>query len=343
MRRTLLLVLVLAGSAPAFAQEPSANYTVTVESPGSVAVGSVALRVRVSGGVREAESGAYHLRTAGGWSEAQSVKLPRIAENLFEQGIDTTSLPNDAYRIEVRVWSDVPPYDPSDPRTFSRSMLDVAVDNPPPAPTGLQAVSPATSLRVGWQAVETADRADFLGYRVYLRKGKTCPAALTAYRVAGQVQGLLFVDEKLASGDYCVRVATARESAVSETILSAPSKAVKISISKGNDPIVRGDGIVFDTTESEDPPPPPALGEGEAFISDGQFVEDLPYGSATITQEARGPNASGEVISREAGVDPRRTPTLIAIGLILATMAGLIRRFLQTAPRVERSPSRSYT
>ena len=332
MRRALPLAILLAVSAPAFAQEPSASHTVTVESPGGVAVGSIALRVRVSGGVREAESAAYHLRTAGGWSEAQSLKLPRIGENLFEQTIDTTSLPNDAYRIEVRVWSDVPPYDHTDPKTYSRSIVDVAVDNPPPAPTGLQAVSPATSLRVGWQAVPTADRSDFLGYRVYLRKGKTCPAALAAYREVDQVDELLFVDEKLASGDYCVRVTAARRSAVSETILSVPSNAVKVSISRDNDPIVRGGGLVFETTDTADPPPPPPLGDGEAIISDGEFVEDLPYGSATIMQEARGPNAPGEAMSREAGVDPRRTPTLIATGLILATMAALLGRFLRAVP-----------
>jgi hypothetical protein len=334
MRRALLLVLLLAGSAPAFAQSPPASYTVTIESPGSVALGSVALRVRVSDGVREAEFAAYHLRTAGGWSEAQSLKLPRVGEDLFEQGIDTTTLPNDAYRIEVRVWGDVPPYDPADPRTYSRSIVDVAVDNPPPAPEGVQALTPATSLRVGWQAVETADRVDFLGYRVYLRKGKNCPAELAAYREVGQVDGLIFVDEKLAAGEYCVRVASARESAVSETILSAPSKAVQVAISRGNDPIVRGGGIVFEATDSAEPPPPPALGEGEAIISDGEFVEDLPYGSQTITQEARGPNASDQAISREAGVDPRRTPTLIATGMILATLAGLLRRFLRGAPVV---------
>lgn len=332
MRRALLLVALLLGSAPAFAQEPSASYTVTVESPGDVAVGSISLRVRVSGGVREAEFAAYHLRTAGGWSEGQSLKLARIAENLFEQGIDTTSLPNDAYRIEVRVWSDVPPYDHTDPRTYSRSVVDVAVDNPPPMPTDVQALSPATSLRVGWRAVETAERSDFLGYRVFLRKGKTCPADLAAYREVGQVDGLIFVDEKLAAGDYCARVSAARESALSETILSAPSQPVKLSIAKGNDPIVRGGGLVFETTESANPPPPPALGDGEAIISDGEFVEDLPYGSATITQEARGPNAQGDAMSREAGVYPRRTPTLIATGLILATMAALLRRFLRGVP-----------
>lgn len=333
MHRALLLLALLAGSAPAFAQEPSAGYTVTVESPGSVALGTVPLRVRVSGGVREAEFGSYHLRTAGGWSEGQSLKLNRIGENLFEQSIDTTTLPNDAYRIEVRVWSDVPPYDSTDPKTYARAIVDVAVDNAPPVPEGILALSPATSLRVGWEAVATADRQDFVGYRVHVRKGKTCPAELAAYRAVGEVNSIIYVDEKLAPGDYCVRLASIRESAVSEVVLSGPSRAVMVSISKGNDPIVRGGGIVFETTEDAPPPPPPALSDGEAIISDGEFVEDLPYGAQTITQEARGPNASGEAISREAGVDPRRTPTLIAIGLILATSAAQVRRFLSAVPR----------
>ncbi len=331
MRRALLLLALLTASAPAFAQEPSAEYTVTVESPGSVALGGVTLRVRASGGVREAESAAYHLRTAGAWSEAQSLKLTRIGENVFEQSIDTTTLPNDAYRIEVRVWSDVPPYDATDPSTYARAIVDVAVDNPPPVPGGVQALSPATSLRVGWEGVATSDRGDFFGYRVHLRKGKTCPADLAAYRAVADVNSIIYVDEKLAAGEYCIRVAAVRESAVSEVVLSGPSRAVKVSISKGNDPIVQGGGIVFDTTEGVAPPPPPPLGDGEAIISDGEFVEDLPYGAQTITQEARG-TASEEAISVEAGVDPRRTPTLIATGLILATSAGLLRRFLRGVP-----------
>ena len=331
MGRALLLILLLLGAAPALAQEPSAGYTLTVESPGSVAMGSVPLRVRVSGGVREAEFASYHLRTAGGWAEGQSLKLTRVADDVFETTLDTASIANDAYRIELRVWSDVPPYDPADPRTYARTLLDVAVDNPPPTPEGVQAVSPATSLRVGWQAVATADRSDFMGYRVHVRRGKTCPADLAAYRAVAEVDELVYVDEKLAPGDYCARVAAVRESAVSETILSAPSGPVKLSIAKGNDPSVRGGGIVFETTQEADPPPPPPLGEGDAIISDGEYGEDLPYGSQTITQEARGPSTE-TALTREAGVDPRRTPTLIAAGLILATLAGLLRRFLGGVP-----------
>lgn len=331
MRRTFLLAVILSWSAPAFAQ-PSPSYTITIESPGSVALGDVALRVRVAGGVREVEGASYHLRTAGAWSETQSVRLPRMSENLFEDAIATATMPNDAYRIEVRVWSDVPPYDASDPRTYTRAIVDVAVDNPPPQPEGVQGLTPATSLRVGWRAVPTADRPDFLGYRVFLRKGRTCPAELGAYTQVAEVQELLYADEKLGAGDYCVRVAAARASAVTEFVLSPPSAAVRIEVAKGNDPMVQGGSIVFETTEEAVPPPPPPLGEAQTVTSDGEFIEDLPYGSQTVTQVAEGV-PSEEAAVREAGVDPRRTPTLIAGALILVTLAGQVRRFLRAAPK----------
>jgi hypothetical protein len=331
MRRLLLLAVILGGSAaPAFAQ-PSPSYTITIESPGSVALGDVVLRVRVTGGVREVEGAAYHLRNAGAWSEAQSIRLARAGEDLFEDPIATSELPNDGYRIEVRVWSDVPPYDPTDPRTYARAVVDVAVDNPPPQPEGVQGLSPATALRVGWRAVPTADRDDFLGYRVFLRKGRSCPAELDAYTQVAEVQELLYAAETLRPGDYCVRVAAARISAVTDVVLSSPSAAVRIEVAKGNDPMVQGGGIVFETTEEAVPPPPPPLGEGETVTSDGEFIEDLPYGSQTVTQVAEGA-PSDEAAAREAGVDPRRTPTLIAGALILVTLAGQLRRFLRAAP-----------
>jgi hypothetical protein len=77
----------------------------------------------------------------------------------------------------------------------------------------------------------------------------------------------------------------------------------------------------------------PELGEGDPVISDGEFLEDLPYGPQTVTQAPGGGIASGEAVSLEAGVDPKRVPTLFAGGLILATAAGLLRRFLSASPR----------
>jgi hypothetical protein len=332
VRPTFLLAILLALAAPAFAQEPPVNYAVTIESPSSPALGQVSVRARVSGGVSEPEGVAYHLRTAGAWAQAQSLRLTRVAEGVFEDGIDTTLLENDAYRLEVRAWSDVPPYEPGDPQTYSRATWDFAVDNPPPTPQGVEALTPATSLRVGWRAVETSTRDDFAGYRVHVHRGSTCPSDVSAYRTFMQAEGLLFTQEKVTPGDYCVRVSAARSSALTDVVLSPPSPPVKISIARGNDPVVEGDGIVIETTEEVTPPPPPPLGAADPVISDGEFVEDLPYGSQTVTQEAEDPGSS-EAVSLEAGVDPKRTPTLIAGGLILAMIAGLIRRFLATAPK----------
>lgn len=328
MRRALFpIAIVLAASAPAWAQQPTVSYSVTIDSPGSVAVGEVTLRVRVSGGVQEPEAAAYHLRTSGAWSQGQSLRLSRTGEGTFEGSIDTVAIPNDAYRIEARVWSDVPPYDPGDPRTFARATLDLAVDNPPATPQGVEALTPATSLRVGWRAVDTAEREDFAGYRILLHRGRSCPPDISAYRTYEQPDGVFFTQEKVAPGDYCVRVASARASEVTGAVLSPPSAPVRISIEKGNDPIIQGDGIVIETNEEAVPPPPPVLGDADPIISDGEFVEDLPYGSQTITQEAEQAD-DGEPVSLEAGHDPKRTPVLIAAGMILATFAGLIRRFL---------------
>jgi hypothetical protein len=342
MRRALTLAALLAVSAPAFAQEPSVSYSVTVESPSGVALGDVPVRVRVDGGVRPAQSAAYHLRTAGGWSESQSVRLSRASEGLFQANLDTAAIPNDAYRIEVRVWTDIPPYDPGDPRTFSRAIVDFAVENPPQTPLDLQALTPATALRVGWDAVDDSDREDFLGYRVFLSRHHPCPAELAAYTAVADVEELTYSDEELGPGEYCVRVASARRSTARGEVLSPPSAPVRISIAKSPGTVVggggivfgRGGGIAFERTEEAEPPPAPKLGEGDPVISDGEFIQDLPYGPRTVTQAPGGGwGSAGEAaVSREAGVDPKRTPALFAGGLILATMAGLIRRFLTAVP-----------
>jgi hypothetical protein len=341
MRPALTLAALLAVSAPAFAQEPSVSYSVTVESPNGVALGDVPVRVRVGGGVRPAQSAAYHLRTAGGWSESQSVRLSRASEGLFQATLDTAAIPNDAYRIEVRVWTDVPPYDPGDPRTFSRATVDFAVENPPRTPLDVQALTPATALRVGWDQVDDSDREDFLGYRVFLSRRHPCPTELAAYARVADVDVLTYSDEKLGPGDYCVRVASARKSTLSGEVLSPPSAPVRISIDKRPGTVVGGGGIVFDRgggimferTEKTEPPPAPMLGEGDPVISDGEFVQDLPYGPQTVAQAPGSWGAGEAAVSREAGVDPKRTPTLFAGGLILATMAGLLRRFLAAVPR----------
>ena len=324
MPRWLVVPAIVLALAPAAeAAEPSVTYAAAIESPGSVARDLVPVRVRVSGGVADAQQAAFHVRRYGSWVEGESVRMLRIDETTFEAQMATLDLPNGTYRLEGRVWGEVPPYDPDEPRTFARSTLDLAVDNPPEPPQTLQATTPAPVARLGWSAIPSAEREDFYAYRVLRHEGASCPASPRAYRVAADVQDVLF-EERVPPGTYCYRVAAIRRSEVTETIASSLSAAVRIQIVKGIDPpVVRAQG----------PPPglvhprPPPLGEGDVDVSDREFVEDLPYGSPTLTDEVT-EEGETEAEEREAGVDPRRTPTLVASGLVLAVGALLLRRFL---------------
>jgi hypothetical protein len=246
--------------------------------------------------------------------------MTRVGDSVFEATWDTTVWQNAAYVVEVRVWGDVPPYDPSDARTFARATTDVAVDNRPPTPQGVQGLSPASVVRFGWGEVATADRSDFDGYRILARRGTECPPEASAYRVLATIEQLLYVNERVAPARYCFRVASVRFSAVSGQVLSPLSAPVRILVERG-----AGGGIGVTTGELPAPPPPPVPAEGTVEVSDGAFGEDLPYDPRTVTEVVEGEEGFE---SREAGVDPRRTPTLIAIGLVLGVAALLIRRFL---------------
>ena len=113
MRRWLVVpAIVLALGSPAEAAGPSVTYQATIESPGAVVRGVVPLRVRVSGGVADAQQAAFHLRPYGSWEEEESVPMLRLDESTFEAQLSTLVLPNETYRLEDRVWGEVPPYDP---------------------------------------------------------------------------------------------------------------------------------------------------------------------------------------------------------------------------------------
>ncbi len=324
MRSLLVALFLLLAIAPASAGEPSVRFQVSVESPGGVATGSVAVRIRVSGGVRDAEQAAFHVRTSGAWRQDSVVGMTRVEEDVFEATWDTALWPNDAYRLEVRVWGDVPPYDPNDDSTFARALADVAVDNAPPAPTRLDGLTRSPSVRIGWPAVETSDREDFLGYRVLGRKGTTCPASPEAYRIVATVRQLLFASDRLDAGAYCFRVAAVRSSEVTGEIASVPTPGLRVQVVAGAEPAFGGGSGAPPV-----PPPPPPLGEGQVEVSDGEFVEGLPYGPQTVTT-VDGEDSSE--LATEAGSDPRRTPTSIALGLALAVFALLLRRFLSAPP-----------
>jgi hypothetical protein len=312
------VVLLFAG--PALAEEPSASSEITIESPAGVAAGVVPVRVQVTGGFRDAEQAAFQLRQGDVWSDEQRIDMTPLGEGVFEGSFDSLAMENGSYRLEVRAWGEVPPYDPSDGSTFARATLELPVENAPPPPGPLQGVSPAPGIRIGWDAVPTSDRGDFQGYRVYGVKGDSCPADGSAYQPLADVTDPLYADDSASPGRYCLRVASVRTSAVTGTILSPQSGTIAVRV-------VRARGIGSTTGGAPAPPPPPRLGEGELEVSDGTFGNDLPYGPHTVTREVEGEQAEGSAIP-EAGTDPRRTPTLVAFGLVLGVGALLIRRFL---------------
>ncbi|HEV3475054.1 MAG TPA: hypothetical protein VG602_06790 [Actinomycetota bacterium] len=305
------------------------RYAVSVESPGPIAVGTVTIRAVVSGGVSPAAAqpkyAAYHIRTLGPWTEEERSMMDRVSGGIFETTLAAGLLPNDAYRLEVRVWGDVPPYDPKDPATFARAVTDVAVDNPPPVPEGVQAASPSPALRIGWTPVDTADRSDFLGYRVLHRAGP-CVAETSAYQVLGQVEDTLFT-RRLDAGRYCIRVAAVRSSAVSGEILSPLSAPARVALSPSAAAPLLGD-LVTGTGEVPEPPPAPKLPEPDREFSDARFAEDLPYDGVVTTQVAV-PARVRQAAAVDPGPDPRQGPVLVAAGLILATASFLILRFLR--------------
>lgn len=334
MRRvlTILAGLQLAlvfGAAPARA---GVGYSVIVDDPRGVARGTVVVRAHVTGGVGDAEFAAYRL--GGGW-----VSMEKTGEGSFASSSSpwaTEGLPNGDYQLAVRVWGEVPAYDASDPKTFAEQIVTVSVDNAPPAPHGVRARAADGGIDVSWPAVATAGRGDFRGYRVLAARG---PCGGAAYHEIAETSATALTQTDVRPGTWCYRVVALRASTVSGEIASAPSAVASVVLRAADVPsttIPDGFGGVGATGDeaSGGPPKPPALGDGSLEVSDGSFVEDLPYGPQTVTQRAEG-SASDEIeglASDEPGVGPRQAVSLVAAGLILATFALLLRRFLASAP-----------
>jgi hypothetical protein len=334
--RRLLLSLAIAGLglvAVASAAWAGVGYSVIVDSPRGIARGAVAVRAHVTGGVGDAQYAAYQA-AGGAWETMQPSGSGR-----FESAApwDTDAIPNGDYDVEVRVWGDVPPYQPDEQRTYARQVVTISVDNAPPGPTGLHAAAGRSGIRLSWSAVPTADRGDFQGYQVLSKAGASCGGS-SAYRQAGQLSATSFSLTGLSPGTYCFRVVALRSSTVSGTVASAPSAVASAVVGEGS----RGHGRVpdaFDGSggssggEKASPPDAPALGEGDLQVSDGEYDPSLPYGPQTITQQVDGRAVPGfPVAEEEPGVGPRRAVSFVAAGLILAVGALLLRRFLASAP-----------
>jgi hypothetical protein len=324
--RTFLLSAAAASvlAAPALA---ATGYEVVVDDPIDVAMGTVPVAAHVTGGVGEARYAAYHV--GDDWVEAEAVPMQPAGGGRFrasERPWVTPALPNGDYRLEVRVWDDVPPYRPDEPRTFARQALVVSVDNPPPAPRGMEASASGRAILLSWDAVRTSNREDFAGYRVLW--GTACSAEDLAE--AGGTARTSFMLRDLAAGEYCVAVLAVRTSTVSGTIASPASRTVSVIV--GNPASSGGAPSEVDLTSPSGreavPPAPPELGEGTTTdVSDGPYQEDLPYGPRRYRQGVDG-RGLGPRETRPLGEDPRRTVTLVAAGLVLSAGGLLLRRSL---------------
>ena len=325
----LVALVVLAGPAAA-----GVGYSVQVHEPGTVARGAVAVRAHAAGGVGDAEYAAYHVGPA--WSEGAKVAMDKVGEGMFravQRPWNTTALPNGTHRLEVRIWGDVPPYDPADANTFARRVLHVSVDNAPPTPGRLAGGANGRTVRLGWSPVATSDRSDFAGYRVLRKRGPSC-AGTGGYVTVAETSAAAFSAPGTAPGVYCFRLAALRSSDLSGVIASAPSAPFRLVVSSpagGAGTVPADPGFVTGSGNGAKPPPPPALRGGRLEVSDGAYGDRLPYRPRTVTQGVDVDDGT-PLAAREAGPDPRQAPTLIATGLIMAVAALLVRRFLAGAP-----------
>ncbi|HWC31516.1 MAG TPA: hypothetical protein VG709_00120, partial [Actinomycetota bacterium] len=302
-----------------------------VDSPRGVARGTVTVQAHVTGGVGDAEYAAY--RVGGNWIQMEKAGEGRFTSSSRPWG--TAGVANGDYTVEVRVWGDVPAYEANDSNTYASQAVTVSVDNPPPAPAGVSARPGGGGVEVSWRPVATADRGDFIGYRVLGGRAPSCANA--PYRQLAETSGTVFTHTAAAYGTWCYRVVALRASNVSGAVASAPSAPASVALRAARVPstsIPEGFGGVG-AADGRDaaPPAPPALGDGKLKVSDGRFDEDLPYGARRVTQEVEGrvPGALRGA-SDEPGVGPRQGLTLVAAGLVLATFALLLRRFLAAAP-----------
>jgi len=338
------------------------GYDVTIVAPGAVAKGGIQVRATVSGtGIGDMKEGAFHVRFPGGsWSQGSSALLSRTGEASFAstQVWDTTGMTNGTYEIEVRIWGDLPPYRPDDRATFSWTTAEVRVDNAPPAPGAPSVTTSAGGAWLQWAGVPSAERSDFLGYRVWALAQSPCPSALAPYRDMGRVRETALALADLAPGYWCFQVTAERESAVTGLIASAPSGAAGATVpapsggpggstggggpagsgggpgGKGGSSSAAPGGWVTGAAEVADPPPPPSLGSRESPASAppgadlGTYDEDLPYGQVTVTELAEGDDAPREAGSVFGSLATRDRARAFGGGLLLAALAVHLRVFL---------------
>lgn len=335
MKRALLLSTLMAPLLAALISPALAGPggEVLLASPAPDALGDRVIRGRavieawLEGGVSGASFGAFHVRGAGVWSQGDAVGLHEVdKERFLSEPWPSAGLPNGAYELEVRVWDEVPAYDPADPATFSARVFRVVIDNAPPAPEKVLGVASVRAARLSWTPVAEAERGDFEGYRVWAAPGVACPEALEDYELLAEFAGTSFASAGLEPGRTCFRVTAARFSATTGSIDSVLSAPLRLLIPATAAQAARGAGgaRVAGAPEparlaSEDPTPP---------TREGTFRKRLPYAPGAPVEEPPALLARRDVTD-EPGPIGASTARVLAGGSILLLSGIQLRLFLR--------------
>jgi hypothetical protein len=320
--------LVLVAAAPALG---GVGYSVIIESPApvegapTVVRGEVGVQARAEGGIGDATSAAYQARPAGQpWVEKESLSLEPLPGGRFaaSEPWSTHVLANGEHDLEVRVWGEVPSYDPDRPGTFARSVLRVVVDNPP-LPPRVKATTSVRAVRLRWKDVPTAEREDFLGYRVRTARAKACPSGAEPYTLSAEIVGSDWSDLGAAPGHVCYRVSSVRSSDVTGTIESTMSGPIHVLIRAGVKASVLSTGVTS-------PPRVASASDAQGPPKQGTYDDTLPFASGgTLAEEAEG---GSKAAARRIPGPGRDTAARAAVGLLLLAGALHLRRFLRAPP-----------
>ena len=316
-------------SLPAWA---GVGYEVVIEAPAelegrSLVRGAVAVQARAEDGLGDASFGAFHVRAEETpWMEAERVDMKQLEAGRFLGAArwNSARVSNGEYLLEVRIWGEVPAYDPENPNTFARSVILLLVDNPPEAPA-VRAKTGGGSLRLTWRRARSSERDDFYGYRVWVAPGRECPRDPERYSLAGESTTTSWGATGLRPGRYCYRVTSTRTSPVTGIVDSPFSAPLSLRI-----PALGSGAPVLDAPRASAPSAQAAQPKVRSRKREGKFAETLPYAEPQIVAPAAEPPGIATVAAEEA----RRTSSeeaahRAAAGLLLLALAIHLRRLLR--------------
>lgn len=249
----------------------------------------------------------------------------------------------------------------SQDRTYSATRSGIKVNNPPAAPTGVQAALTGEVPVVSWKA---NSEPDITGYKVYRA------AASGAFDQVGSVKDTKFTDSKAPVGlPLRYQVVAVRYSPVSDGGVTAKSSSTSPVTIPAPESAEGGEGqpnelpegvFIPDTSTAEPapappPPPPPApsaplapIIRSEPLAETGvDFDEQLPFGAPLPEQFDSSSGGSSSLNGARAAADTSGEGTLvspmkfIATGLFLLVFSIILartsRRLLKGKPGGEGS------